>query len=167
MVIYVPIHLRSLGYSWEELGRIFTVMLLPFLMIQYPLGILADKKTGEKELIIASIVIISVSTGAIYLIGTGSAALWATVLFITRIGASAIEVMRDSYFFKKVDSDDVDMIDFFRTASSAGYIAAALSSTLLLLFFPIEAVFLMIGVVAASALWPAFRMIDNKAECEK
>lgn len=167
MVIYMPIYLRNLGYSWESIGWIFTFMLVPFLLIQYPIGVLADRKTGEKEFIIFSILIMAVATGYVYFIGTATIAIWAMVLFVTRIGASSIEVLRDSYFFKKVDATDVDMIDFFRTASPAGYIMAAAVSSLVLIFFPVKAIFALVGIVALSALWPVFRMTDNKAECDK
>ncbi len=45
MVIYSPIYLHvNLGFSWPEIGKIFTIMLLPFLLIQYPIGYLADKR---------------------------------------------------------------------------------------------------------------------------
>jgi len=51
-VVYVPIHLRNLGMPWGTIGIIFTFMLLPFILLQYPIGLIADTKTGEKKLII-------------------------------------------------------------------------------------------------------------------
>ena len=48
MTIYTPLYLLSIGLSWTEIGKIITVMLIPFVIIQIPLGIIADKKTGEK-----------------------------------------------------------------------------------------------------------------------
>jgi len=44
MVIYTPIYLHSwLGFSWSELGIIFTVALLPFIFFEWPVGELADR----------------------------------------------------------------------------------------------------------------------------
>ncbi|NCO98465.1 MFS transporter, partial [bacterium] len=124
MIIYMPIYLRDLGYSWENIGWIFTAMLMPFVLVQYPMGILADKKTGEKEFLIFSIIIMAISTIAIYFIGTGTVFIWVLVLFATRVGAALIEILRDSYFFKKIDATDVDVINFFRTSLPVAYIAA-------------------------------------------
>ncbi|MDQ1283701.1 MAG: hypothetical protein QG620_49 [Patescibacteria group bacterium] len=166
MVIYTPIYLRDLGYSWEDIGKIFTVMLVPFVLVQYPMGFLADKKFGEKEFLIGALFIMAVSTTAVYFIGLGSVAVWAAMLFLTRLGAALIEILRDSYFYKRIDGRDVDLINFFRTTVPAAYISAAILSTLLLAFAPVKFAFVLVGAVAFSALIPAFALEDNKCEKE-
>ncbi len=166
MIVYTPIYLRDLGYSWENIGWIFTAMLVPFVLVQYPMGILADKKTGEKEFLIFSIIIMAISTIAIYFIGTGTVLIWALVLFATRIGAALIEILRDSYFFKKIDATDVDVINFFRTSLPVAYIAATTLSSFVLFFLPIKFAFVLTGLVVLSALYPAFNLVDNKSEKE-
>jgi MFS family permease len=166
MTIYAPIYLQGLGYSWERIGVIFTIMLIPFVMVQYPMGVLADKKTGEKEFIIFSLLVMAISTVSIYFIGTGTVFIWAIILFFTRIGAALLEILRDSYFFKKVDANDVDIIGFFRTSLPLAYIVATMLCALTLFFFSIGATFILAGAVAFSALYPAFRLIDNRSEKE-
>lgn len=166
MVIYTPIYLRDLGYSWGNIGLIFTVMLIPFVLVQYPMGIIADKKTGEKEFLIFSLFIMAAATISIYFIGAGSLAIWAMTLFITRIGAALVEILRDSYFFKKIDGYDVDMINFFRTSSPVAYICATTLSSFVIFFLPIKFAFILVGIVILSAIYPAFRLKDNKCEKE-
>jgi len=52
LVIYIPIYLhQNIGLNWSVLGIIFSVMLIPFLLIELPAGILADKLWGEKEIL--------------------------------------------------------------------------------------------------------------------
>ncbi|HBY11107.1 MAG: Permeases of the major facilitator superfamily [Candidatus Moranbacteria bacterium GW2011_GWF2_36_839] len=164
MVIYTPIYLRDLGFSWGEIGRIFTVMLIPFVIFQYPAGLLADKKMGEKELLILAVFIMGISTMLIYSIGAGSVLSWALILFVTRIGASLIEILRDSYFYKRIDCRDVDVIDFFRTSLPMAYIFATILSSFVFLFLPIKFVFILTGIIVLSALYPAFRLTDNRSE---
>lgn len=166
MTIYTPIYLRNLGYSWESIGLIFTIMLAPFVMLQYPMGILADKKFGEKEFLIFAILMMAIATIAIYFIGSGSVVIWAAVLFATRIGAALIEILRDSYFFKKVDAYDVDIINFFRTSLPVAYIAATIFSSFILFFLPIKFAFVFTGLIVLSALYPASKLVDNKSEKE-
>jgi len=166
MVIYTPIHLRNLGYSWEDIGLIFTMMLVPFVLVQYPMGVLADKRTGEKEFIIAALLIMGASTLAIFFMGTGTILAWGAVLFCTRIGAALIEILRDSYFYKRIDKHDVDLVDFFRTSLPAAYIFATILSSFMFLFLPIQSAFILVGIVVLSALVPAFRLNDNKCEAE-
>lgn len=166
MVIYTPLYLLDLGLGWDKIGIIFTVMLVPFVIFQYPAGLLADKKTGEKEFLIVSLAVMGVSTLAVYFINSTAVAVWAAVLFITRIGASLIEVLRDSYFYKRIGSGDIDLIDFFRTARAVAYITAAVLSTILLLIFPLKTVFLLIAAVVFSAMYPALKLVDSKSEEE-
>jgi len=166
MIIYTPIYLRDLGYSWADIGWIFTAMLVPFVLVQYPMGILADKKTGEKEFLIFSLLIMGVSTIAIYFMGTGTIVMWAIMLFATRIGAALIELLRDSYFYKRIDGHDVDLINFFRTALPIAYICATILSSFVFIFLPVKFAFILTGLVVLSALYPAFKLQDNKCEAE-
>ena len=58
-VIYIPLYLyQNLGMSWQVLGPIFSVMLIPFLLIEIPAGIIADKYWGEKELMSIGFIIL-------------------------------------------------------------------------------------------------------------
>jgi hypothetical protein len=116
MIIYSPMYLRSIGVSWDQIGVLFTVMLLPFVLFQYPLGLLADKRFGEKEFLIVSLAIGAASVFFFGLISTASLLLLGAILFFTRVGAAGIEVLRDAYFYKQIDGGDDDLIAFFRTA---------------------------------------------------
>jgi len=164
MVIYVPFYLRDLGISWEQIGYIFTVMLIPFVIFPIPVGYLADKYLGEKEMLIGSIILMGISTLLVYFTVTLSIYTWAAILFMTRIGASIIQTLRDSYFYKRIDGRDVDIIDFYRTSIPAAYILAPMISALILLFFPLKMMFFVLALVIFSSLYPAFRIVDNKGE---
>lgn len=166
MIMYTPIYLLEMGLSWGEIGVIFTVMLAPFMLIQYPAGALADKKTGEKEFLILAILVMAVSTAAAYYINSPGIWIWSAVLLSTRIGAALLEVMRDSYFYKRIDGHDVDLINVFRTAKATAYILGSAASVVLLLFFPLKSIFILVAVVVFSALWPAISLQDNRSERE-
>lgn len=162
MVVFMPIHLREIGFSWGDIGIIFSIMLIPFVILQYPAGVLADKKFGEKEMLIFSIALMGVSTIFLFFITGKSVLVWGFALFATRVGAALIEVLRDSYFFKCIDGCDVDIINFFRTSIPAGYIAGAVFSAIILLFFPLEVVFILLGIIILSGLYPALRLKDTR-----
>jgi len=163
MVIYTPIYLlETVGFSKNDLTIIFTVMLVPFVLLQYPMGFLADKKFGEKEFLIFSLIVMGISTVAVYLTSSFSFFVWAVVLFFTRIGAAIIEVMRDSYFYKQVDGQDIDMIDFFRTAMPVAYLLMAVITSLMLFFLPTKSVFLLGALVVFSGIYPAIKLKDSK-----
>lgn len=162
MVIYTPIYLFDSGMSWEKIGYVFTVMLVPFVIVQYPAGVWADKKGGERKLLIFSLILMSGSTLTVYFTASSSLTVWMAVLFLTRIGAALVEVLRDSYFYKRIDGRDVDLIDFFRTAMPVGYIVATGVSSVLLLFFTLKSIFIFVALVVISAAYPAYRLVEDR-----
>src|SRR3989344_20064 len=102
MVIYTPLYLHEhIGFSWMEIGGMFSIMLLPFAVLELPLGKLADTKFGEKEILSIGFVIMALSTSLITFIDTKNLLIWTFILLSTRIGAAMVEVMSETYFFKK------------------------------------------------------------------
>ncbi len=147
-VIYIPLYLNSvIGLSWQTLGIIFTVMLLPFVMIQMPAGWLADKFIGEKEMLMAGNVIMAGAGVIIWLTTSHSAVFWAALLFLSRVGAALTESMQEVYFYKKVNAGDLGLINFFRQAKNLGWLIGALMSFVALNFLNIPQLFLLVGAI--------------------
>lgn len=161
-MIYTPILLVDIGFDWERIGILLTIMLIPFVILQYPLGVLADKHFGEKEFLMISIGFAAVATLALSLFSSKTLLFWGVTLFVSRIGAAGIEVLRDSYFYKHVDGGDDDLIAFFRTAYPLANIVGALLVTPLLLFFPLRSVFFLATLVLLVSLYAAFRLKDTR-----
>lgn len=157
MVMYTLLYMRDVGFSGHEISQIFTIMLLPFVILQYPIGYIADK-SNEKKLIMISLIIISYSTATIYFLDQKSYILWALVLFFTRVGAAMLEILRDSYFYKRIDGDDVGIIDFFRTTRSFGHIIFSICALILLSFFSIKSVFVLLALAAFSGVYVATKL---------
>ena len=102
MVIYTPIYLHEyIGFGWDKIGIIFSIMLLPFVILDFPLGKLSDK-IGEKKMLMAGFLIMTSSVLAIPLMTEPLLWLWAVILFMTRVGAATIESLSESYFFKVI-----------------------------------------------------------------
>jgi len=69
MVLYIPVYLHNtLGIPWSTLGIMFTIMLLPFVILQLPAGNLADRYLGEKEIMVVGLIIMMVTVGSIFLL---------------------------------------------------------------------------------------------------
>ncbi len=167
MIIYAPIILLAQGFDWGQIGLIFTIMLVPFVLIQYPLGIVADKRLGEKELLFVALVLLGISSVAVGLTRSADVVYWAGLLFLTRLGAAAIEVLRDSYFYKQIGPTDTDIVAFFRSARPTADIAAAGVSLLFLSFFSVHSLFYLVGVVAFGACFAVLSLEDSQSEAER
>ncbi|MCW1888332.1 MAG: MFS transporter [Candidatus Moranbacteria bacterium] len=162
MIVYMPLHLRSLGVSWEQIGVLFTVMLIPFVLVQYPLGLIADKRYGEKELLIISLAIALVATASLTRVTTPDIFLIGTLLFFSRVGIAGVEVLRDSFFYKHIDADDTDLIAFFRTTRSLANISAALVVLPLFIFFPIASFLYVTALMLFLGFMESWTLEDTK-----
>lgn len=162
-VVYIPIYLhQNLGIGWESLGLMFSVMLIPFVIVEIPAGIIADKYLGEKELLFAGFLILTLSLFLFFYIKTNLFLVWISVLFFSRIGAALVESMRETYFFKIVDVKDIDHINVFRTATPLGYIIGSGIALLILLFSPLNYLFLIMAIIMLSGIGFAASIRDTK-----
>ncbi|MEI7709628.1 MAG: MFS transporter [bacterium] len=148
MVIYTPIYLHTyVNFNWSELSIIFTVMLLPFILIQFPSGEYSDK-IGERQMLMLGFAIASVSTTAIFFIQGHNIWIWAIILFCTRVGAAIIEVMSDVYFFKHINTENDEFIAVYRNTAPMSYIIAPLLAFFVFEFAPsFNFIFLILGAI--------------------
>lgn len=125
MVVYAPLFLfDTMGFSWTDIGLIFTVMLTAFIIFEIPAGWIADKRLGEKELLAAGCALMGLATLAIPFVGSHTLLPWALLFFATRTGAALVEIMTETYFFKKVGADDTDTVSAFRLTTPFSYLVA-------------------------------------------
>lgn len=164
MVIYTPIYLnKHIGIPMNEiLGIIIPFALLPFVLFEVFLGNLADKKLGEKEILTAGFIIMGLSTAGISWVTTSSVLFWAVLLFITRIGASAVEAMTESYFYKQVGPADAHLITFMRTTRATAYIIGPLVGYVVLSFLDFHYLFLILGILMLCAIPYALTIKDTR-----
>lgn len=162
-VIYIPIYLHQyIGFSWATIGIIFTAMLLPFVLIEIPAGIIADKYIGEKEIMTGGLLILSATTFSMFFIHSTNPWLWAGLLFTNRCGAALFEAMRETYFFKMVNIKDVDYVNVFRNTNNLGYLTAAVLGVVVLHFLSIGYIFIFTSLILLSGLYFIFHMKDTK-----
>ena len=162
MTIYTPIYLNKvIGFSWSEIGIIFTIMLIPFVLVETPLGKLADSKLGEKEIMAIGYIIMGIATIMLSFIPDKNLAIWAIILFVTRIGAAAAEIMIETYFFKKVDKKDSEILGVFRVTRPLSYLIAPLLTTTALLFTTNTYLFVVLGALCLLTLIPIASIRDT------
>lgn len=163
MVIYTPIYLHeNIGFAFSELGFMFFIMLLPFIFIEIPLGRLADKRWGEKEMLLLGFVLLVITTATLSFITTASIAIWTAALFATRIGAAFIDIMSESYFFKQVSGKHLNMVSFFRILYPLAYIVAPILASVFLLFYPLQFLFVALAAVMAVGIPAALALRDTR-----
>jgi predicted MFS family arabinose efflux permease len=148
MIIYTPLYLaQTIGFDWSSIGIILTIMLVPFVLIQLPFGKLADEKYGEKRLMGIGFFIMGITTIALAFVTSHSLIVWAAALFTTRIGAALAEVMIETYFFKKVNTKESNILAAFRTTRQIPYFLAPAITGVGLFFTGSTGLFVILGVI--------------------
>ncbi len=163
MVIFTPLYLTTImGFGWKEISIIFFVMLSPFVLLQYPLGRIADMRFGEKEILIFGLIVMGLATLMLTTISTPSIWLWATMLFATRVGAATVEIMSDSYFFKHIDENDTGLVSLYRSISPLAGVIVPLLAAAIIEIFSYGTLFSALGVLCLLAIIPATKIKDTR-----
>jgi MFS family permease len=162
MIIYIPLHLFDIGFSLSEVTLIISISLIPFVLIQSIAGKLADAKYGEKEMLIFGFIVLSIFTAFISFIDTNNISIWIAVLFMTRVGASMVEIMTETHLFKRIGSGDINTISIFRILRPAAMVIGSLVATFFLFAISLQMLFLVLSGVTFYGLRYALTITDTR-----
>ncbi len=162
-VIYFPLYLASeINLPWSTIGGIIAAGLLAYVVCEYPIGIIADNYYGEKEMMAFGFLILALAVAAISFMTTTEMVPWMALMFISRVGASLVEVTTESYFFKKVDGDDANLMSVFRLTRPLSVLAGSLLGSLCLAIMPFNLAFLVLACVMVIGLFITLGIEDTR-----
>ncbi len=166
MVIYVPLFVikEDIASLSTYLGIILPIALIPFILLPYPLGRLADTKLGEKELLFGGFTLMITGLLLLAFVPHPTVTLVACILLLARIGASMVEEMASSYFYKHVSVSDVDVISLFTNTRNIALIIAPVIGSILLSFAPerFSLIFITFACMLTVGIIPLFKLHDTK-----
>lgn len=162
-IIYIPLYLATeVGLSWGNIGIILAAGLMAYVVAEYPIGLLADRYIGEKEMMAIGFVILAITSSWISFMAGAPILSWAILMFTSRIGASLVEVTTESYFFKQTKGTDANIISFFRLTRPLATILGSLLGSAALLFLPFEMIFIVLGLMMIPGAFFASRLVDTR-----
>lgn len=163
MIIYVPLYLATeVGFNWGEIGLIIAVGLSAYVIFEYPVGLIADRFIGEKEMMAIGFVILAVSSSWITFMATAPVMSWMILMFISRVGGSLVEATSESYFFKHTGGSDANIISFFRLTAPLAMILGALVGSVTLLYLPFNLAFVVLGFIMLPGIFFTAQLKDTK-----
>lgn len=150
---YTPLFLHAiLGIPWATLGWIFALMLLPYALIEYPAGWIADRVLGDKELMFAGFIIAGGALASISLLSASSSIiLIVCILIASRVGAALVESMTEGHFFRRVSEQDINSISVFRGVWPLANLVALIIGSIILLYGNYQLLFTLTGGFTAVA----------------
>jgi Major Facilitator Superfamily len=163
MVVFSPLYLiGSIGLTWIDFGIIMFFAQSAYVICEYPIGIIADKYIGEKEMMALGLMILAISTAWISFVTVPSVLVWSVIMFIVRVGASFVEVTTEVHFFKNTTSSDAQIISFFRVTRPLAYVAGALLASISLLYLPFNLLFVVFALTMIPAMFITLDIVDSK-----
>lgn len=160
--IYIPLYLHNhAGLSWAAIGTILAISMTPYIFFQVPIGYLADKKFGEKEFIIAGFAIGGVGFLGLSLAHGAGLIVLALLVIGINVGGALLEIATESYFFKKVQAKDSEIISVFRILRQGASILGPVLGSIMLFYTPFEYSFAVFGAVILLGIPLSLRIKDT------
>lgn len=163
IVIYFPLYLSTvLNLSWSNIGYIIAAGLVAYVVCEYPIGVVADRYLGEKEMMVLGFIILALTSVSISFLAGVALVVWMLIMFLSRVGASLVEVTTESYFFKQVGSKDAQLISLFRITRPLANLCGALAGTVALIYLPFTYMFVVLGLLMLPGALLATTITDSR-----
>lgn len=162
-VVYIPLYLATVvGFDWQTISTILAAGLFAFVLFEYPIGYVADKHIGEKEMMAVGFVILALASASLSFMASFGVLAWMVLMFVSRIGASLVEVTTESYFFKKVDGTEPNLVSLFRLMRPLANLLGTVAGSVALFFLPFHFIFLVLSLVMISGVFVTSFLTDTK-----
>ena len=165
MIIYSPIYLSTLGIPLTTtLTVIIPLALIPLVVLPYELGFLADKRFGEKELMVVGLLLLAATTFMCVTVTSRDPLVWVAIFLVSRIGASCVETMAFTYYFKKVGPEDASLTALFSNNRSIATIFVGLTGIFISPFIvdrP-QLMFVILGCTIVMSVFYVLPMRDTR-----
>lgn len=142
----LPLLMVKLNASLAVIGLTKTLMGVPQSVFEYPIGVMADKETGERKIFVIGYLLAALFT--MFLGFTTDLRLFIVFFFIAAAGTSFLEMTRDSYFYRQISEKEIELISVYRTSDSLPYLIGQGAAAIFLIFLPIELWFIIGGAVS-------------------
>jgi len=148
MIIYAPIYMAEhLHIPWATIGIALTVALSAFIIFEIPAGEIADRWLGEKELLVVGLLFMALGVGIIPFVQSTTLVIWGAVLFVGRMGASILETMTETYFFKKIPAESANLVSAFRLITPLAFLIAPVCAAIIIPFGGIHSLFYVLATL--------------------
>jgi MFS family permease len=162
-ILYIPLYMSTVaGFNWTQIGYILFAGLMAYVIFEYPIGVIADKYIGEKEMMAFGFFLIAVSVSWLAFLPSGAIGLWMIATFLTRTGASFAEATSESYFFKHTSGADADSISLFRMARPISAILGTVIGSIALVYVDFNMLFILLAFLMVPGIFFTLLLKDTK-----
>lgn len=151
--VYMPLALSNLGYSQAIVGLVFSLSIIPLLLLEFH-ATDGAKKFGVRRYLAMGFALLSI---VLFLFTFAAPSLLIKLMILVNIGAAFIEPNKEVFFFKAVKPEDQDRFyGIYNASYPMAYIIAPSLGSILLASFGINGIWLgasfVFILIALSAL---------------
>lgn len=152
----IPVFLLSQGASISQIGIITGFSAIPWILCEYPIGRIADRKANEPWFFVIGYVLLGIS---LMYFGMTTIPFQAFMfLFAMIIGTSFIENTVFSYYYRYIPETEIETTSVFLTHWSFGYFVGIVLAVIALSFMSLATFFSLLGVLMLLFALNAFRL---------
>ena len=141
---FTPLFIKDVGLSTRVIGYVLFAVAIPLIILEIPLGRLADK-TGFKKYFFLGFIIMGVSAILTYFFSINLALLF---IILASIGAAFLEPLREAYLFRKLKHSQLKYeYPVYRTAVDIGQILGPVIFSTVLLYTNFRFLYLFAGIL--------------------
>lgn len=137
--IYMPIALTQLGYSQDVVGLVFSLSIIPLILLEFHASDGA-KTHGVRNYLVLGYALLSL---CLILFTLASATMLIKLMILVNIGSAFIEPIKEIYFFKAVRREDEERFyGIYNASYPVAYILAPIIGATLLASFGMNGIWL-------------------------
>ncbi len=141
---FTPLFIKSNNLSTSIIGYLFFAITIPLILLEIPIGKLADKH-GFKRYFFFGFIIIAIAAILTYFF---SIFIVLGLLTLASIGAAFLEPLRETYLLKKVSKEDLPhRFAIYRTSVDIGQIVGPVLFSTILLYSNFRVLYLVVGLL--------------------
>lgn len=153
---YAGLYLTQVvNLSYIEIGIIFTAMLIPYVIVEVPLGKMLDSTWSEKTPAMIGFFIMAVMLTIISISGIPSIYFWVIVFFVLGIGGGMVELSIESYFFRHVSATSEEEVAAFRAVYPLAFLFGPISGSVVIYFGGYYLLFVLLAFTLVYGIYVA------------
>ena len=143
--VYAALYLTQVaGLSFFELGIVLTFFIIPYVIVEFPLGKMLDSNWSERTPALIGFFIMALCASIIPSIATSVLAFWCIIFFILGIGGGLVELSLESYFFKHIHASNEEAVAAFRALYPMSYLLGPITGSVLFYWGGYELLFFIL-----------------------
>ncbi|MBI2148634.1 MFS transporter [Candidatus Woesearchaeota archaeon] len=142
---YLPLYANTSGFSAKIIGYALFAAAIPLILLEIPIGKLADSHGFRKYIALGFIII-----GLVMLLTYFAKPFYVLILIAAAtIGAAFIEPLLEAYFFKNVKTkeDEHKLYPVYKTSAHLSSLIAPLIFSTILIYFNFKGLFLFVAIL--------------------